>query len=279
MTAASRTASWSMLRRRALSLGAVKTFDHAMHFLLPVVLTRCLDAATFGEYRLLWLMVGTVMAVATLNMPGGLYFYLPRSDARTRRLYVHQTMLFLAASGLVFALLISPWNPLLPAAQHLSHYGWQVPAFMALWIFTILLDYLPTIDERIRWQAAVTCGFTVARTALVAAAAWFTGDIGVILWMLLVVVLLKLALLLYYVRRFHGAGRPWFDRALFSAQLGRWRRSAARPRSSRCARRPTSGWRRACSRCRASPRSRSRRSSARWCTSCASRCSRPSCRP
>jgi len=70
------------LKRRALSIGAARAFDHAMQFLLPVVLVRCLDAATFGEYRLLWLAVGTVMAFATLNMPGSLYFFVPRSEVR-----------------------------------------------------------------------------------------------------------------------------------------------------------------------------------------------------
>ena len=72
------------LKRRALSLGAVKAFDHALQFLLPVVLVRCLDAATFGEYRLLWLAVGTVMAFATLNMAGTLYFFVPRSEPRAQ---------------------------------------------------------------------------------------------------------------------------------------------------------------------------------------------------
>ena len=220
MTSASRAASWHGLKRRALSLGAVKAFDHAMQFLLPVVLARCLDAATFGEYRLLWLVVGTVMALAPLNMAGGLYFFLPRSDARAKRLYVHHVMLFLGASGLLFAALVSPWNPLLPAAARpLAEYGALVPAFVALWVLTILLDYLPTIDERIRVQAYVTGSSTLLRVALIAAAAWFSGELRVILWMLLAVVLFKLALLLLYVRRHHGLGAPWFDRGVFGAQF------------------------------------------------------------
>jgi O-antigen/teichoic acid export membrane protein len=220
MTSASRAASWSGLKRRALSLGAVKTFDHAMQFLLPVVLTRCLDAATFGEYRLLWLVVGTVMALAPLNMAGGLYFFVPRSDVRTRRLYIHQSMLFLAASGLLFAAVVSPWNPLLPpAVHHLTEYGLLVPAFIALWVLTVLLDYLPTIDERIRVQAWATGTTTLLRVGLIAAAAWFTGEMRVILWALLAVVLIRLSILLYYIRRHHGLGRPWFERALFRSQF------------------------------------------------------------
>src|SRR5258705_817906 len=59
MSSAAKAIAWHGLKRRALSLGAMKAFDHAMQFLLPVVLVRALDTATFGEYRLLWLAIGT----------------------------------------------------------------------------------------------------------------------------------------------------------------------------------------------------------------------------
>src|SRR5213075_2534526 len=103
------------LKRRALSLGMVKAFDQGLQFLLPIVLVRCLDGATFGEYRLLWLAVGTVMAIATFAMPNALYFFLPRSDAPTRRLYIHQTLAFLTLTGLLAAAIVSPLNPWMPA--------------------------------------------------------------------------------------------------------------------------------------------------------------------
>ena len=93
----------------------MKAFDHAMQFLLPLVLVRCLDTATFGEYRLLWLAVGTIMSFATLNMCGTLYYFVPRSEPRGKRLYVHQTLVFLALSGLACGFFVSPANPLLPA--------------------------------------------------------------------------------------------------------------------------------------------------------------------
>src|SRR4051794_4224858 len=72
------------LRGRALSLGVANAFDYAMQFLLPVVLVRYLDAAAFGEYRLLWVAVGTILPLATLAMPGSLYYFLPRSDPVTK---------------------------------------------------------------------------------------------------------------------------------------------------------------------------------------------------
>jgi O-antigen/teichoic acid export membrane protein len=165
-------------------------------------------------------MVGTVMTIATLNMGGGLYYFLPRADARKRRLYIHQTMLFLAVSGLVSAALAGPWNPLLPRAlEPLQGEGALIAAFIALWVVAALLDYLPTVEEQIRWQAVATVTTSVLRVVLVAAAAWWAGDLASMLWMLLVAVAVKLALLAYYVYRRHGLGRPWFERAAFSGQL------------------------------------------------------------
>ena len=220
MNPAAGAVSLSRLKRRALSIGAVKAFDHAMQFLLPLVLVRCLDTATFGEYRLLWLAVGTIMSFATLNMCGTLYYFMPRADPRRKRLYVHHVLIFLAVSGLLCAFALSPGNPLLPSPVHpLQAHGMLVPAFVGLWVVASLLDRLPTVDERISWQAYATVGVSALRVALMAAGAWFTGEFRVMLWLLMVVVLVKLGLLLYYVHRRHGLDAPWFERATFSEQF------------------------------------------------------------
>ena len=226
MTAASKAIPLARLKRRALSLGAAKALDYALQFLLPVVLVRCLDAATFGEYRLLWLAVGTLMVLATLNMPQSLYLFLPRSDARLKRLYVSQTLFFLALSGLVCAFLVSPLNPWHPAAMRpLEKYGVLVPAFITLWLVACVLDFLPTVDERIAWQAKAQIGLSLLRVALLAGGAFFTGSMLVLLWLLLGFVLVKLALLAAYIGRFHGlpGGRNGaaFEPRLFADQLRR----------------------------------------------------------
>ena len=217
MNTAAKAVSLSRLKRRAFSLGVVKAFDQALQFLLPILLVRCLDAATFGEYRLIWLAVGTLMTVATLNMCGSLYYFVPRSEPARKRVYVHNTMVYLALSGLICGLAASPWNPLLPAAMRpLEPYGLLVPAFIVLWIASYLLEMLPTIDERIRWQGYATLTVAVLRAVVVGAGAWLTGDLTVVLWLLIAVVAVKFALLFYYVHRHHGLGRPWFGRAAFS---------------------------------------------------------------
>jgi len=220
MNAATKAIAAQGLARRALSLGAVKAFDQALQFLLPVLLVRWLDAHTFGEYRLLWLAVGTVMALAPFTMPHALYYFLPRCDAETRRLYVHQTIAFLAATGLAAAFIVSPLNPWLPATiEPLTKYGALVPAFVALWVVAYLLDFLPTIEERIPLQAFANISVASTRAVLVAGAAWLTGDMALILWLLLAVVVLKVSLLFAYVGRFHGWRRPWFRGSVFAGQI------------------------------------------------------------
>src|SRR5688572_9722805 len=132
------------LIKRALSLGAAGAIDYGLQFLLPVVLTRCLDADAFGQYRVLWLAAGTVMAIVTMSVPGSLYYYLPRSGADDKRLYINQALLFLALAGMLAAWAVSPWNPLLPEMMA----GFPpseaiLPVFMLLWVASWLLDVLP----------------------------------------------------------------------------------------------------------------------------------------
>ena len=197
------------LGSRALSLGAANAFDYATQFLLPVVLARCLDAAAFGQYRLLWLAVGTVMAIATLAMPQSLYYFLPRSDGATRRLYVNQTLLFLALSGLIAAWAVSSWNPWLPEKMRgLAQHDAIVPAFILLWVFASLLDLLPTVEERVMWQAKATVGLAALRAVALSLAAVLTRELGPVLLVLLAFVAFKVALLLGYVARHHGLRGP-----------------------------------------------------------------------
>jgi len=208
------------LGRRALSLGVAKAFDFAIQFLLPVVLVRFLEPSAFGQYRLLWLAVGTVMAIATLDMPAALYYFLPRSDGAAKRLYINQTLVFLAFTGLVSAWAISAWNPWLPEKMRgLAEHDAIVPAFVLLWVIAALLDLLPTIEERVMWQAKVTVGLAASRALALSLAAILTRELGPVLWTLLAFVAFKVALLLAYVASHHGLRGPVLRRGVFADQL------------------------------------------------------------
>ncbi|CAG4882894.1 conserved membrane protein of unknown function [Georgfuchsia toluolica] len=210
----------NLLKRRALLIGAANAFDLAMHFLLPVVLVRFLAPEAFGQYRLLWLAIMTVAMLVPLNMPHVLNFFLPRADAATKRLHVHMTLLYLLCAGLLGSLAIGPWNPLLPSNMHsLTEYGALLPVLVVLSTVTLLLDMLPMIEERVNWQAGMTIALTLLRTLALGGAAWLTGDLRMVLWLLLALMLLKFLLLLVYVAKCHGLAGPWFKRPVFLDQF------------------------------------------------------------
>lgn len=208
------------LGQRALTLGAANAIEFALQFLLPVVLVRYLDAASFGEYRLLWLAAGTVLGVATLAMPASLYYYLPRSDAAAKRLYVNQTLAFLVVAGLISAWAVSAWNPWLPAKlRGLAQHEAVVPAFILLWVVSATLDLLPAAEERVTWQAKATVSLAVLRAVSLSAAAILTRELGPVLLVLLAFVAFKVALLLGYVARFHGLRGPVLRWSVLADQL------------------------------------------------------------
>jgi O-antigen/teichoic acid export membrane protein len=208
------------LGRRALSLGAANAFDYALQFLLPVVLVRCLEPTAFGQYRLLWLAVGTVMAVVTMAVPGSLYYFLPRSEGATKRLYINQAFLFLAVAGLIAGWAVSSWNPWLPdKMRDLAGHGPIVPLFVLLWMVASLLDLLPTVEERVLWQVKATIGLAALRAAALSLAAILTRELWPVLLVLLAFVAFKVALLVGYVAVHHGLRGPLVRRHAFSDQL------------------------------------------------------------
>jgi O-antigen/teichoic acid export membrane protein len=208
------------LRQRALSLGGANAFDYVTQFLLPVVLARCFDTVAFGLYRLLWLVTRTAMAIAPLAMPASLWYFLPRSDREHKRLYVNQTLLFLAITGLISGWAVSSWNPWLSSSMHgLEQYGAVIPVFLALWVFASLLDMLPGIEERVMWQTRAIIGLALLRTVALALTALLTGALESVLYVLVAFVVLKSALLIYYIGRYHGLRGPVVRWKAFSDQV------------------------------------------------------------
>ena len=214
-------ATAATLERRALSLGTANAIDYAFQFMLPMVLTRTLDPHSFGEYRLLWLAVSTLMMVTPMCMPPSLYYFLPRSDRPTQRLYINQTLIFMVFAGLVSAWALSLWNPFLPGKFEAINegHGIVVPAFVLLWVFAMVLDILPTAEERVSWQAKVIVSLSATRAVALSAAAIVTRELAPVLWVLLAFTGLKAAILIHYVAKYHGLGAPFFRKDTFSAQV------------------------------------------------------------
>lgn len=208
------------LERRALSLGLANSFDYAIRFLTPIVLVRVLEPESFGQYRQLWLLVYTVLTLVSFYMPYSLYYFVPRSDPHTRRLYVNQTILFMSCMGLLAALGLWLAEGFLPRTMGgLFEHGLLVHAFIVLWVATVMLETLPAAGEHVAWQSKTTVGLSILRAGLLTVAAVVTGEMTAVLLVLFAFAGFRLVLLVHYVARHYGLARPLIDRGKLLEQL------------------------------------------------------------
>ncbi|MFD2270377.1 hypothetical protein ACFS07_02485 [Undibacterium arcticum] len=154
------------LRRSAITLALAGGVEYGLQLAIPIILVRYLDATAFGQYRLLWLLAGTALAIAPAFMPQSLFYFLPRTEPGQKRLIISNVLVYLIVAGVVVGAAASGWNPLLPeTARSLFIQTYGISAlFLALWVVASMLDVLPTADGRVRWQANVTIGVALIRT-------------------------------------------------------------------------------------------------------------------
>ena len=206
--------------RRMLSVGGAHMLELALQFVLPVVLVRVLTPADFGVYRLVWLLVSTIGLIAPLGMISTLFFFMPNADRAERRGYVRQTEAFLVLTSLACLALLWLVHAWLPSglAAAASHGAWLV-ALAVFWTWGLLLDQLPTVDERIRWQVAATMVFSVSRALCAVTVAWVFRDVHHVIVALALMSLLKVVILQVYVARFHGSTGQAYSAARLRTQI------------------------------------------------------------
>lgn len=209
------------LRIGAAALGIAGGVEFGLQMGIGIILSRYLDEIAFAQYRLLWLLAGTALAVAPMFMPQSLFYFLNRVPASERGVHVSSVLIFLAAAGLVTGLVVSSFNPWLQGAPRalFDDTAGMSALFLALWVVVALLDVLPTADGRMRWQAGATVAFAVIRTALLAAIGIMSGSIEWIAAGLLVLAAVKLLMLCIYIRRYIGRGIGSFDFSVLRTQL------------------------------------------------------------
>ena len=209
------------LRHSALLLGVAGAVEFCLQMLVPVILVRCLDQSAFGQYRLLWLLANTALAIAPAFMPQSLFYFLTRAEPASRGTVVGNVVLYCALAGSAAGVLASGWNPLLTdAARQLFFQTHGVSSvFLGLWIAASVVDTLPTAAGQARWQAGAIIGLALLRTILLVAAAVLASDIVRVGIAMLCVALAKVFTLGWYLYRNRAFGRIGWQLASLRSQL------------------------------------------------------------
>jgi O-antigen/teichoic acid export membrane protein len=209
------------LTRNTLLLTLSGGIEFGLQFAIPMIFVRQLDPATFGQYRLMWLMAATALAIGPAFMPQSLYYFLPRSSPAEQRVYIGNVLAWLSAAGCVVALVASGLNPWLPdKVLHLFSASHGLSSLFLLgWVVASIMTALPTAEGRVRWQVGADLTVAVLRTLLLAAAAIFTHDIAWVVAAMLGEALLRIGMCVGYLLTRPG-GAPALPRfAALATQL------------------------------------------------------------
>lgn len=210
------------LRSSAIMLALAGGLEYGLQLAIPIILVRVLDVTSFGQYRLLWLLSATALAIVPAFMPQSLFYFLPRAAQGQKRLIIGNVLVYLMAAGCLAGVVVSGWNPWLPAmARDLFFHTHGISAvFLALWVVASMLDVLPTADGHARWQANATACLALFRTLLLVAAALITANIMWIAVALLSVAVAKICLLCYYAIVIGADGKLIWHMPALKKQLG-----------------------------------------------------------
>lgn len=207
------------LRRSALLLAAAGAVEYGLQLAIPVVLVRHLDPGTFGQYRYLWLLAASSLAIAPLFMPQALFYFLPRYGER-KGAVVGNVLAYLLFASCVTALIVSLLGFGVEAAHQLFQASSGLSSvFVGLWVLAAVVDVLPTADGRAPWQANATVLLAVLRAVLLTASALLAPQIVWIVAALVSVALFKCTAAGVYLWRMDARPRLTMNRQLFAMQL------------------------------------------------------------
>jgi O-antigen/teichoic acid export membrane protein len=216
------------LGRREESLAvqsAILTGARAAGFLItiavPIVLVRVFDQATFGIYKQLFLIVGTVIPILDWGLYASLFYFVPRDRGDGHR-FVLQTMVLMGLSGgivgIALAVAAEPIASLF-GGEPLREYLPLLGLVVFLGASTVVVLWLPVVDRRPMFAAYTLAGSDFLRSAAIVAAALVVRTVEAVLWAVIAVIVLRGLWLLMYLQLRRVPGGRSVNRTDLKAQL------------------------------------------------------------
>jgi O-antigen/teichoic acid export membrane protein len=206
--------------RPTLLLMSGRTVGFVVAFAIPMVLARAIDPAQFGTYRLLFLIYGTLVALAQMGMAESLYYFVPQRPAAAGR-WVGNAAATLIVIGAVGAVVVTAGASAIGLRFNNALLVRELPklgVFLALMLASIVLEIVMVCRREYR-SAALCYGLSdLARAALLTVPALLAHSIDALMTGAIMFALLRCVAAAAYLRREFGADLR-VDRELWRAQL------------------------------------------------------------
>jgi O-antigen/teichoic acid export membrane protein len=197
-----------------LSLG--RLFAFAVAFFVPIVNVRALTVEEYGYYRQFWLLFSTLTPILILGFPRSLLYYFPRSESKGEKaIYVAQTVAFLSGVSLIAVAVYTVMEWLLGSGigGMIRTFYWQLCLFTVFMLLSRHMEEVFVADRQTERQALYYMITAATRALIVILTAWYTRDVGLILWALTIFAATKAAFALIYTKVVY---RPRLSQVSFS---------------------------------------------------------------
>jgi len=206
--------------RPALILMSGRGLGFLAAFAIPMVLARVFDQDTFGTYKQLFLIYGTLFGIMQLGMAESLYYFLP-VQAKKGGGYIFNTLIVLLSVGIVSALLL--WimqayvAKLLNNPDLVGYIPW-IGVYLLFMLLAVVLEIAMTVKKQHLSASLTYAASDLLRTLLYVAPVLMFSSI---LWLLLGAVCFAIVRFIvafaYVIREFGSELRP--DKPLLRKHL------------------------------------------------------------
>ena len=196
----------SIFRPAALLL-AGRSLGFVAAFGIPVVLARFFPVSEFGTYKQIFLIYGTLLAIAQIGMAESLYYFLPIAPEKGGR-HAANTLGVLGFSGLVCLALVwlgKSGIGFLFNNYSLPEYLPLAGIFLALSLAAILLEITMTARKRFRMAAGTYAISEVLRAGFFLVPVALFGKLDALLWGAVLFAALRFGATVVYLHRYFGA--------------------------------------------------------------------------
>lgn len=211
------------LTLRAIYLFGAKGLALALSYALPLLLVRRMSMEGFGLYKQVFLVVGTVLAVAPLGFTMSAFYFLPREKDPERRgqIVLNVVLFLLATSGLVCAALLARPTALAELFDEPAIAGLTplLGVTIVLWVVGSFLEFATLANGESRLATLFIVGSQLTKTGLLFGAALAFGTVRALVWAALAQGVVQVAVLVAYLRSRFGPFWRSFSWPAARAQL------------------------------------------------------------
>jgi O-antigen/teichoic acid export membrane protein len=188
---------------------------------LPMVLVRMLSQHEYGVYKQAFLFSATAVSLATFGVGVSAFYYMPRQPQRGGQIALN-ILLYNAFAGLL-PLLVLIFYPqalnLIFRSGDLQQYAILLGVLVMLTLTGILVELMPTALQDVRNSTLFVVGTSLARSALILAAALIFRTVRSLIVASICSVALSSVILFRYLHQRFGRFWAQFDWHFFLEQL------------------------------------------------------------